>query len=393
MKKTWENPVRANRIKSSIISLLGLLAIAGFAPASGIAQEAPSPAAVTVVMMQAQDVTLTRDLPGRVVALGVAEVRPQVSGIITDQLFEEGATVSEGDPMYRIDDAIYAAQVQMSRASVEEARVALANAERDEERNATLFLRKVVSQTAVDDAKAIRDEARAALVVAQAQLRASEIDLEHTTVRAPLSGVVGRALTTRGALATAAQASPLAIIRQIDAVFVDVAASAADVVRRRRAAADPESTSDASSSDTTVMLTLADGSQYDQTGTILAAEPQVNVMTGVSVLRLKFPNPDGILLPGMYVNATLPAGTATGAILAPQEGVSRDRRGEPTALVVNDGNTVELRNLTVMGTRGTDWIVTEGLEAGDRVIVAGLQKVTTGAVVTPQERAAEPASE
>ncbi|MCL4142111.1 UNVERIFIED_CONTAM: hypothetical protein GTU68_023532 [Idotea baltica] len=329
--------------------------------------------------MEAQDVTLTRDLPGRVVALGVAEVRPQVSGIITDQLFEEGATVSEGDPMYRIDDAIYAAQVQMSQ--------------RDEERNATLFLRKVVSQTAVDDAKAIRDEARAALVVAQAQLRASEIDLEHTTVRAPLSGVVGRALTTRGALATAAQASPLAIIRQIDAVFVDVAASAADVVRRRRAAADPESTSDASSSDTTVTLTLADGSQYDQTGTILAAEPQVNVMTGVSVLRLKFPNPDGILLPGMYVNATLPAGTATGAILAPQEGVSRDRRGEPTALIVNDENAVELRSLTVMGTRGTDWIVTEGLEAGDRVIVAGLQKVTTGAVVAPQERAAEPTSE
>lgn len=393
MKKTWENPVRANWIKSRIISLLGLLALAGFAPASGIAQEAPPPAAVTVVTMQAQDVTLTRDLPGRVVALGVAEVRPQVSGIITDQLFEEGATVSEGDPMYRIDDAIYAAQVQMSRASVEEARVALANAERDEERNATLFLRKVVSQTAVDDAKAIRDEARAALVVAQAQLRASEIDLEHTTVRAPLSGVVGRALTTRGALATAAQASPLAIIRQIDAVFVDVAASAADVVRRRRAAAEPESTSDASSSDTTVTLTLADGSQYDQTGTILAAEPQVNVMTGVSVLRLKFPNPDGILLPGMYVNATLPAGTATGAIIAPQEGVSRDRRGEPTALVVNDENTVELRNLTVLGTRGTDWIVTEGLEAGDRVIVAGLQKVTTGAVVALQERAAEPTSE
>lgn len=393
MKKTWENPVRANWIKSRIISLLGLLALAGFAPASGIAQEAPPPAAVTVVTMQAQDVTLTRDLPGRVVALGVAEVRPQVSGIITDQLFEEGATVSEGDPMYRIDDAIYAAQVQMSRASLEETRVALANAERDEERNATLFLRKVVSQTAVDDAKAIRDEARAALVVAQAQLRASEIDLEHTTVRAPLSGVVGRALTTRGALATAAQASPLAIIRQIDAVFVDVAASAADVVRRRRAAAEPESTSDVSSSDTTVTLTLADGSQYDQTGTILAAEPQVNVMTGVSVLRLKFPNPDGILLPGMYVNATLPAGTATGAILAPQEGVSRDRRGEPTALIVNDENTVELRNLTVLGTRGTDWIVTEGLEAGDRVIVAGLQKVTTGAVVAPQERAAEPTSE
>ncbi|MEB8386641.1 efflux RND transporter periplasmic adaptor subunit [Rhodobacteraceae bacterium KMM 6894] len=378
--------------KTRIPTHLVLCALILSVPVSAKAQNAPPPPAVTVVTLQAQDVTLTSELPGRVVALGVAEVRPQVSGIITEQLFEEGGAVKQGDPMYRIDDAIYEAKVQMSRAATEQARVAVRNAERDESRNAELFLRNVVSQTAVDDSKAIRDEARAALVVAQAQLKSSEIDLEHTTVRAPLSGVVGRALTSRGALATAAQANPLAVIRQIDNVFVDVTASAADVVKRRRTASGAQAAAPVFL-DTTVTLTLADGLPYDQTGTILAMEPQVNALTGVSVLRLKFPNPDGILLPGMYVNATLPSGTAKGAILAPQEGVSRDRRGAPTALVVNSDNTVELRNLTVVGTRDNNWIVTDGLAAGDRLIVAGLQKAPPGAVVSPQERATETASD
>lgn len=381
-----------SQIKNRIIPLLGFSVFAALAPLYVIAQTTPPPAAVTVVTLQAQDVALSTNLPGRVVALGVAEVRPQVSGIITEQMFVEGGAVKEGDPMYRIDDAIYAAQVQMSRASVEQARVALTNAERDEKRNAALFVRNVVSQTAVDDAKAVRDEAGAALAVAQAQLKSSEINHEHTTVRAPLSGVAGRALTTRGALATAAQADPLAVIRQIDAVFVDVTASAADVVRRRRAAS--VSGSEASEDlDTAVTLTLADGLPYEQAGAVLALEPQVDALTGVSVLRLKFPNPDGILLPGMYVNATLPSGTAKAAILAPQEGVSRDRRGAPTALVVNAENTVELRNLTVLGTRDNNWIVTDGLEAGDQLIVAGLQKTAPGAVVSPQERAADTAAD
>jgi len=270
--------------------------------------------------------------------------------------------------------------------------VAVTNAERDEKRNAELFLRNVVSQKNVDDALAVRDAARAALLVAEAQLKSAEINLEHTTVRAPLSGVAGRALATRGALATAAQANPLAVIRQIDVVFIDVTASAADVVSRRRAAS-VSGTASLSSSNPTVTLTLADGLEYDQTGSVLAIEPQVDPLTGVAVMRLKFPNPDNILLPGMYVNATLPVGIANDAILAPQQGVSRDRRGEPTALIVNAENKVELRNLKVLGTRGNGWIVTDGLTAGDRLIVAGLQKAAPGAVVAPQEKAAETGSD
>ena len=380
------------QIKNKILPLLVALTCVSLVPFSGNAQEAPPPAAVTVITLQTQDVTLTTNLPGRVVALGVAEVRPQVSGIIVEQLFEEGGEVKEGDPMYRIDDALYSAQVQMSRAAVEQARVAVTNAERDEKRNAELFLRNVVSQKNVDDALAVRDAARAALLVAEAQLKSAEINLEHTTVRAPLSGVAGRALATRGALATAAQANPLAVIRQIDVVFIDVTASAADVVSRRRAAS-VSGTASLSSSNPTVTLTLADGLEYDQTGSVLAIEPQVDPLTGVAVMRLKFPNPDNILLPGMYVNATLPVGIANDAILAPQQGVSRDRRGEPTALIVNAENKVELRNLKVLGTRGNGWIVTDGLTAGDRLIVAGLQKAAPGAVVAPQEKAAETGSD
>ncbi|MEH6647669.1 efflux RND transporter periplasmic adaptor subunit [Sulfitobacter sp.] len=366
--------------------MLLLLLAAMLTPVTGLqAQEGPPPAAVTVVTLEKQNVTQTRVLPGRVVALGVAEVRPQVSGIILERLFVEGSEVTKGDPLYQIDDAIYGAQVQMSKATVEQAQVALSNAEKDQKRNAELFVRKVVSQKVVDDSNALRDEAYAAFLVAQAQLNAAQIDLDHSIITAPLSGVVGRALTTPGALVTAAQADPLAVIRQIDTVYVDVTASAADIVRRRRAiklaGGDVVATIDPS-----VTLSLADGFEYDQTGSVLAIEPQVDPLTGVSVLRLKFPNPDGILLPGMYVNATIPFGAEQGVILAPQQGVSFDRRGEPTALVVNAENVVEPRTLKVEGTRGSDWIVTDGLVEGDRIIVAGLQKTAPGAVVNPQEQ-------
>lgn len=379
-----------NRARSILcIAMGGLLSLA---PHALLAQDGPPPAAVTVVTLQPQEITMTEELPGRVVALGVSEVRPQVSGIIVEQLFEEGKAVAEGDPMYRIDDATYAAQVELSRATVEQANVVLASAERDEKRNAELFVRKVVSQTVVDDAIAARDEAKASLHLAKAQLEVAKIDLEHTIVRAPLSGVAGRALATRGALATSGQIAPLAVIRQIDSVFVDVTASAADIVRRRRAAA-AANEAPLPAGDPQVTLTLADGLQYDHTGSLLALEPQVDPLTGVSVQRLKFPNPDNILLPGMYVMATMPTGPARQMILAPQEGVSRDRRGEPTALVVDDQNVVQARTLKVAGTHGDSWIVLDGLAAGDRLIVAGLQKAAPGAVVAPQERAARDTSE
>ncbi len=347
------------------------------------AAQSSNPVPVTVVTLEAQDVTLFSELPGRVAALGVAEVRPQVSGIVVERLFQEGGTVEEGDAMYRIDDGVYDAQVQQASASVAQAEARLTAAEKEEKRVAELLSRNVASQQAVDSAVAERDAARAALLVAKAQLQTAKIDLQHTVVRAPLSGRVGRALATQGALVTAQQAEPLAVIRQIEQVYVDVAVSTQDVLRFNRAIA--SQTAALQSIDPTVTVSLADGSTFDQTGTVLAAEPQVDPQTGVSVLRIEFPNPNQIVLPGMYVTAHLPVEVLRGAVLAPQQGVARNRRGQPTAMVVDENNTVAERILTVRGTEGNKWIVTDGLEAGDKLIVAGLQKIGVGVTVAPTE--------
>lgn len=366
---------RAYLLTSLTVLLCGLTSLA-------VAQSS-NPVPVSVVTLEAQDVTLFSELPGRVAALGVAEVRPQVSGIVVERLFQEGGTVQEGDAMYRIDDDVYDAQVQQAAASVAQAEARLTAAEKEEQRVAELLLRNVASQQAVDSAVAERDAARAALLVAKAQLQTAKIDLQHTTIRAPLSGRVGRALATQGALVTAQQAEPLAVIRQIDRVYVDVAVSTQDVLRFNRAVA--SQTAALQTIDPTVTVSLADGSTFDQTGTVLAAEPQVDPQTGVSVLRIEFPNPNQIVLPGMYVTAHLPVEVLRGAVLAPQQGVARNRRGQPTAMVVDDNNTVVERILTVRGTEGNKWIVTGGLEAGDRLIVAGLQKIGVGATVAPTE--------
>ncbi|POF30887.1 efflux RND transporter periplasmic adaptor subunit [Roseibium marinum] len=370
------------------VLLTCLLAFAAVSSTSAFAQKSAPPPAVGVVTLKSQDVTLRADMPGRVVAYGVAEVRPQVSGIIVERLFEEGSAVKKGDPMYRIDKAVYAAVVQQARASVAQARASLTAAEKELSRANKLLLREVVSQQAVDDATAERDAAQAGLLVAQARLKSAQIDLEHTTIKAPLSGIAGRALATQGALATAQQAEPLAIIRQIEKVYVDVTASTADVLRYNRSKL-AKGKSDDTGLDPVVTLTLADGLTYDQTGTMRAAEPQVNPKTGVSVLRMEFPNPEQLLLPGLYVQAHLPVELVRDVVLAPQQGISRDRRGQPTALIVNDENIVELRTLKVLGTRGANWIVSEGLKAGDRLIVAGLQRIAPGVTVAAEEQSIE----
>ncbi|SIO57355.1 membrane fusion protein, multidrug efflux system [Rhodovulum sp. ES.010] len=365
----------------AVLMILALLAPVAGAQAPGSGQDRRPPA-VSVVTLDAQDVTVTATLPGRVVASGVAEVRPQVAGIITERLFEEGAEVAPGDALYRIDAASYEAQVAAAEAAVSQANATLKAARKEAERLQALRDRNVSSEQAVDDAVAARDAAEAGLKVAEAQLLAAEIELERTTIKAPLAGVVGRSLTTRGALVTAGQAEPLAVIRTLDPVYVDVTMSAAELVAWRRG----HMQASLEDADRTVSLGLPDGGGYDHTGTLTAAEPHVDEQTGVVVLRMEFPNPDKLLLPGMYVQVEMPQGVVGDAVLVPQEGVSRDRRGRPTALVVTPENVVEERVLTVIGDRGTDWIVTDGLSDGDRLIVAGLQKVQPGATVTPEER-------
>jgi len=345
-----------------------------------------------VVALQPQTITLTTTLPGRVAASAEAEVRPQVNGIILERQFKEGGQVAAGDPLYTIDPATYEAAVAQARAAVQQAKVAYDNAVTEAGRLNALMSRNVTSQQALDNAQATRDSAAAAVQVAEAQLSQAQIDLDRTTIRARLSGEIGLSQTSPGALVTASQAEPLAVIRTIDPVYVDVTQSAADLLRWRRGEG-----ADTPGTDKAVELILADRSVFDQKGTLTAAEPHVDPQTGVVTLRMEFANPQKLLLPGMYVSVRMPTLTAKDIYLAPMEGVVRDRRGRPVAWVVGKDNLVEERQLTVLQDHGNAWVVSEGLQPGDRIVVAGFQKTAPGATVNPEELqtadAAPPAAE
>ncbi|WP_417727831.1 efflux RND transporter periplasmic adaptor subunit [Roseovarius sp.] len=362
--------------------LLSLAVCAGIWPVLAEAQQGQGPTPVTVVTLQPQDVTLTSLLPGRVAASAEAEVRPQVNGIITERLFEEGADVAEGDPLYQIDMATYEAAVRQAQASVAQAEAQLRAAEREAQRLVELQLRNVASEQALDEATSTRDAVAAGLELAKAQLNSAEIELSRTTIRARLSGRIGLSLTSQGALVTASQAQPLTVIRNINPVYVDVTQSAADLLRWRRG----ETARDLEGADSTVRLKLADGSDYSETGQLKAAEPNVNPQTGVVTLRMQFDNPDLLLLPGMYVQVEVPVEVVEAVFLVPQEGVVRDRRGRPLAWVVNAEGMIEERAINVIQDRGNAWVVDEGLNAGDRIVVAGFQKTAPGAPVAPEER-------
>lgn len=371
--------------------VLAGLAAAAISPAGGaaLAQQAGEmpPPTVTVVTLHAEDVTLTSSLPGRVVASAEAELRPQVGGLIVERLFEEGRVVSEGDALYRIDPRSYEAAVAQAEAALTQAQAQASATRSEADRVAALLDRRVASAQTQEAAIAARDAAEAAVKAAEAQLLSAQINLERTTITAPIDGVIGLTQFSPGALVTAGQAMPLAVIRSIDPVRVDVTQSAAEILRWQRqgaAAALPEG------ADRTVTLHLADRTAYEHTGLLTAAEPHVNETTGVVTLRMEFDNPDGFLLPGMYVLAEIPQARLTGAILAPQEGVSRDRRGRPVAMVVNDQNVVEERMLDIVQDYGNRWVLRDGLADGDRIVVEGLQRIGAGMTVVPEERGAAP---
>ena len=372
-----------SRFFRSLRLAAGLLAAWAAVVPAAAQQQGPMP--VTVVTLKAEDVTVTSLLPGRVVASGVAEVRPQVDGLIVDRLFQEGGEVAVGDPLYRIDPATYEALVTAAEAQVAQAEARMKSARREAERLQRLQGRNVVSEKALDDAIAERDTAAAALQVAKAELLSANINLDRTTISAPLTGIVGRSFTTKGALVSAGQGSPLAVIRQLNPILVDVTQSAAELLEWQRG----DLIDRLSNADKTVRLRLADGKEYEQTGLVTAAEPNVDETTGVQTLRLEFPNPDRLLLPGMYVQVEMPQGIAQNVVLAPQEGVTRDRRGRPVAMVVNAEGKVESRDLTILRERGSNWIVTDGLADGDRLIVEGLQKIKPQMEVAPEERQPE----
>ncbi|UFQ97341.1 efflux RND transporter periplasmic adaptor subunit [Pseudomonas wenzhouensis] len=328
-------------------------------------QAQPTPE-VGVVTLQAQPYALTSEVPGRTSAYRIAEVRPQVNGIIQKRLFTEGSEVKAGQQLYQIDPATYEAAYKSAQATQLSAK-SLAD------RYKLLVNDKAVSQQAYD-------EARAASLQADAALEQARIDLRYTRVMAPISGRIGRSAVTEGALVSNGQASAMATIQQLDPIYVDVTQSSKELLRLRRDLAEGR-LQKASDSAAKVALKLEDGSRYAHEGTLEFSEVAVDESTGSVTLRAVFPNPDHLLLPGMFVHAELLSGVKENAILAPQQGVTRNQRGEPTAMVVNAENKVEQRVLKADRTAGNAWLVEDGLKDGDRLITEGLQFVQPGAEV------------
>ena len=352
------------------------------APAGPGGMPPAGPAEVGVVTLQARPVTLSSELPGRTVSTVVAEVRPQVGGIVRERLFTEGADVKAGQVLYRIDPASYQAAVDSARAALAKARANVDTLRPKAARYAELAEIKAVAQQDTDDALAALRQAEADVASARAALDSAAINLAYTRVTAPVSGRIGKSAVTPGALVTAGQATALATVQQVDPIYVDLTQSSADALRLKRAF-EAGQIRQAGRNQAAVTLILEDGSRYAREGRLQFTDITVNEGTGTVALRAVFPNPKGDLLPGMYVRAVLEEGVAEKAVLVPQRGVSRNVKGEATALVVGTGNKVEQRVLNVGRPVGDSWLVNDGLAAGEKVIVEGSQKARPDAVVTP----------
>jgi len=351
----------------SAVALATLLSGCKKEEAAPQAQQAPQ---VGVVTLQPQAYTLTSELPGRTTAYRVAEVRPQVNGIILKRLFKEGTEVKAGQQLYQIDPSVYEATLGSAQATLESAK-SLAG------RYKQLIDEQAVSRQEYDNARSEQLQAEAAV-------KSAQIDLRYTKVYAPISGRIGRSEVTEGALVTSGQTNAMATIQQLDPIYVDVTQSSAEMLKLRRDL-DSGRLQKAGDNAATVKLSLEDGSEYAQDGKLEFSEVSVDQATGSVTLRAVFPNPDHVLLPGMFVHAKLQAGVRSQAILAPQQGVTRDLKGTPTALIVNKDNKVEQRELVANRTAGAYWVIEKGLNAGDRVITEGLQFVKPGADVTVKE--------
>jgi len=324
------------------------------------------PPNVSVVTVQAQGVTLEADLPGRTSPYQISDVRPQVSGIIKARLFEEGSNVRAGQVLYRIDPAPYQAAYDQAQAQLANARATLVSAKLKSDRYADMVKINAVSHQDADDALAAAQSAAAGVQQQEAAVEAARINLDYTKVTAPIAGRIGASSFTQGALVTNGQASALATIQKLDPIYVDVTQTAAELLALRDDMAKGGSAASAA-----VHLQLADGKDYRQEGRLQFTDVTVDQSTGSVTLRAIFPNPDGVLLPGMYVRARVTEGVDPNGILAPQQAVTRDERGRPTAMVVDSQGKAQLRTLEVAGVVGNQWRVTSGLRPGDQLIVMG----------------------
>jgi membrane fusion protein (multidrug efflux system) len=334
---------------------------------------APSPPAVKVATLSPQAVSLTTDLPGRTLAFRVADIRPQVSGVVQKRMFIEGSDVRSGQQLYQIDPGVYQAAYESAAASAESARL-------QAERYQPLAAVNAVSKQDYDNAVSAAAQSKAAADTAR-------INLVYTRLLSPISGRIGRSSVTEGALVTANQTTALATVQQLDPIYVDVTQPSVVLLRLKRELAAGQLIA-SGGNEAEVHLFLEDGSAYHLVGKLQFTEVQVDQTSGSVTLRALFPNPDKLLLPGMFVHEQIEEGRRSDALLVPQLAVTHNQKGDPTALIVNADNKVELRALKTERAIGDQWLVTDGLKAGDRVIVEGLQFVKPGATVKPEEQQA-----
>ena len=342
------------------------------------------PAAVDVVTLKSAPLQLTTELTGRTAARRIAEVRPQVSGIILKRYFTEGSDVKAGQLLYQIDPATYEAAVASADAAVAKAQATEQSARLKAQRYAELVKAKAISTQDNDDAQASWKQAVAEISAAKATLKSAKINLGYTRVTAPISGRIGKSSVTEGALVTAQQANNLTTIQQLDPLYVDVTQSTTELLRLKRQLAAGK-LAVAKSGSAQVQFQLEDGSAYPHAGQLQFSDVTVDETTGMVTLRALVPNPEKLLLPGMFVRATLQQGERADGLLVPQAAVSRTPRGGATVLIVDNQNKVEQRDIQISQSQNGHWVVESGLKAGERVIVAGLQKVGAGAEVAPKE--------
>jgi membrane fusion protein (multidrug efflux system) len=347
---------------------------------------APSPPEAGFVVVRTETVPLQIELAGRTAAFEMSEVRPQVSGVVKARLFTEGSIVRQGQTLYQIDPSLYQAAVAEARANVASAEATREAAEARAGRFRPLAAIEAVSKQDYTDAQATARQAAAAVAQNRAALDTASINLRFTRVPAPITGRIGRSIVTTGALVTTNQADPLTTIQRLDPIYVDIQQSSADLLALRRSLA----SGGVVPSSAAVRLQLEDGSAYSASGTVQFAEAMVDPATGTVTLRARFPNPSGLLLPGMYVRAQLSQATARDAILVPQQGIARSPRGEATVMLVGPGNKAVQRDVSANRTVGDKWLVTSGLKPGDRLIVEGLGRIKAGQAIRPVPAGSSP---
>ena len=363
---------------ASAAILAATLLLSGCGKSKSAAPPPAGPPEVGVVTVQPQRVTLTTELSGRTTPQLIAEVRPQVGGIILKRLFTEGSDVKAGQVLYQIDPATYQAAFASARASQARAEANLNSVRLKAERYRDLVGIKAVSQQDNDDAQAMFKQAEADVASTKAAVETARINLAYTRITAPISGRIGRSSVTTGALVTASQSAALATIQQLGSMYVDVTQSTADLLKLKQNLANGVLKKSASAQ---VKLLLEDGSPYPLTGTLKFSEVTVDQSTGSVTLRAVFPNPKQALLPGMFVRAILVEGVNENAILIPQRGVTRNPKGDAVVMIVGAEEKAEARPIKVVRTVGDNWLVSDGLKAGDRVILEGLQKARPGTPV------------